>query len=135
VVVDQHHLSWAIYTDNGTQYVRVDDNAVYDVVYISLAPLVIPGAAPSFSFGGCGGGPITYDGNYSIQSDPSAGLISADPACGGHPLQGVTVAANHVITSLSQVPASLLADAGLTPGARAALHPRPLPTGLPASTG
>lgn len=131
VVLDQAHPSWAIYTDNGTQFVRVKDNAVFDALYVPLAPTYLPGISPYFSFGGCGGGPIDYDGNYSLQSDPTAGLISANPSCGGHPLQGVTVETNHVISSLGQVPASLLDSAGLTGKYKTELAPAPMPTTLP----
>lgn len=132
VVLDQQHPSWAIYTDNGTQFVKVRDNTVFDALYVPAAPLYLPGISPSFSFGGCGGGPIDYDGNYSVQSDPSAGLISANSACGGHPLQGVTVETNHVISSLDQVPQSLLGNAGLTAKYKALLSPAPSPSTLPA---
>jgi hypothetical protein len=134
VVLQQHHLSWAIYTDNGTQFVTVRNNVVWDALNVPLAPFVIPGASPAFSFGGCGGGPIAYDGNYSIQADPAGGLISANAACGGHPLEGVTVTDNRVIASLDQVPAALLGGAGLEPPYRTKLTPTPMPTGLPAST-
>jgi len=134
MVLDQPHPSWAIYTDNGTQYVRVKDNVVYDALYIPLAPLVLPGVSPFFSFGGCGGGPIDYDGNYSVQSDPAAGLVSANPSCGGHPLDGVTVEANHVIDSLDQVPPDLLNSAGLSAPYQARLSPAPVPSPLPPYT-
>jgi hypothetical protein len=131
VVLDQAHPSWAIYTDNGTQFVRVKDNAVFDALYVPIAPLYLPGISPYFSFGGCGGGPIDYQGNYSLQSDPTAGLISANSTCGGHPLQGVTVETNHVISSLGEVPASLLDSAGLTAKYKAQLAPTPMPSTLP----
>src|ERR1017187_9500798 len=35
--LDQPHPGWASYTDNGTQYVLVQDNVVYDALYIPLA--------------------------------------------------------------------------------------------------
>jgi hypothetical protein len=132
VVLDQSHPSWAIYTDNGTQFVNVVDNAVYGALYVPLAPTYLPGVSPYFSFGGCGGGPIDYDGNYSLQADPSAGLIAADQTCGGHPLQGVTVEDNHVISALAQVPATLLDGAGLRESSKAKLNPLPVPDAIPA---
>lgn len=131
VVLDQIHPSWAIYTDNGTQFVRVDGNAVFGALYVPLAPTYLPGVSPYFSFGGCGGGPIDYDGNYSLQADPSAGLLSANSTCGGHPLVGVTVEANHVISALDQVPSSLRDTAGLSPTFSARLHPAPPPVHVP----
>ena len=132
VVLNQQHPSWAIYTDNGTQFVREKGNAVFAALYVPLAPHYLPGISPYFSFGGCGGGPIDFDGNYSIQADPSAGLISHQAACGGHPLQGVTVEDNHVIRSLGEVPATILADAGISAPYRTALAPAPRPDVLPA---
>ncbi len=134
VVMEQHNLSWGIYTDNGTMYVHIGSNVVWDALYVPLAPTAIPGTSPYFSFGGCGGGPITYAGNFSVQADPSAGLISANLACGGHPLQGVTVPSNHVIGSLDQVPAAVLDRAGLEPAYAASLSPAPRPSGLPPYT-
>ena len=132
VVLNQKHPSWAIYTDNGTQFVHEKGNAVFAALYVPLAPHYLPGISPYFSFGGCGGGPIDYDGNYSIQPDPSAGLISRQQACGGHPLQGVTVEDNHVIHALDEVPAAILAGAGITAPYRAALAPAARPDPLPA---
>ncbi|MFI5063044.1 MAG: right-handed parallel beta-helix repeat-containing protein [Streptosporangiales bacterium] len=134
VVLEQHNPSWAIYTDNGTQFMRLRDNVVYDALYVPLAPHYLPGVSPYFSFGGCGGGPISFDGNYSVQSNPAAGLLSALPACGAHPLQGVTVRANHVISSLKQVPPRLLRNAGLTARYQAQLSPAPVPSPLPPYT-
>ena len=132
VVLNQVHPSWSIYTDNGSQFVRVESNVVWGGLYVPLAPHFLSGVSPYFSFGGCGGGPIAYDGNYSVQSDPSAGLISRNPSCGGHPLVGVTTSANHVITALDQVPTSLLSAAGITASYRAALAPAPAPADVPA---
>jgi hypothetical protein len=134
VVLQQHHLSWGIYTDNGTEFVMVVNNVVYDALYVPLAPTYLKGVSPYFSFGGCGGGPITYSGNFSVQADPAAGLLAADSACGGHPLDNVHVTSNHVIRSLAQVPASVLTGAGLEPQYRAALAPTPMPRGLPPYT-
>lgn len=134
VVLQQHHLSWGIYTDNGTMHVKVRNNAVYDVMFVPLAAAAIPGLSPYFSFGGCGGGPIEFDGNYSVQDDPAAGLISASPDCGGHPLEGVEVVSNHVIGAQDQIPDELLANAGLEPEYRDRLRPKPMPTGLPPFT-
>jgi hypothetical protein len=128
VVLSQHHPSWAIYTDNGTEFARVDDNVVLDALYVPVAPSLLPGVSPYFSFGGCGGGPIDYEGNYSAQTDPSAGLLSANAICGGHPLQGVTVEANHVISALDQVPQTLLSNAGIGERYKATLSPAPMPT-------
>ena len=59
MVLEQHNPSWAIYTDNGTQFMRLRDNVVYDARYVPLAPHYLPGVSPYFSFGGCGGGPIS----------------------------------------------------------------------------
>ncbi len=132
VVLNQVHPSWSIYTDNGTQFVRVRSNVVWGALYVPLAPHLLPGVSPYFSFGGCGGGPIDYDGNYSAQADPPAGLISLNASCGAHPLVGVTVEANHVIKALSEAPASLLTSAGLTAPYRAALSPAPVPANVPA---
>ena len=132
VVLNQIHPSWAIYTDNGTQFVSVKDNAVFGALYVPLAPTYLPGISPYFSFGGCGGGPIDYDGNYSVQSDPSAGLISANSACGGHPLVGVTVEQNHVIASMDQIPSALMDAAGITAPIRTQLHPAAVPVSVPA---
>jgi hypothetical protein len=134
LVLNQPHPSWAIYTDNGRQFVRVANNAVYGALFVPVAPTYLPGVPPYFSFGGCGGGPIDYDGNYSLQADPAAGLISANTTCGGHSLQGVTVEENHVITALSQVPASLLDDAGIAGEYKSRLNPAPIPSPLPAYT-
>jgi hypothetical protein len=134
VVLQQHHLSWGIYTDNGTEYVKVRGNVVYDALYVPLAPTYMPGVSPYFSFGGCGGGPIAYDGNYSLQANPAAGLLSANAACGGNPLNSVNVASNHTINALNQVPAPVLASAGIEPQERAALHPTPMPQSLPPYT-
>ncbi len=132
VVLNQKHPSWAIYTDNGTQFVREKANAVFAALYVPLAPNYLPGISPYFSFGGCGGGPVDFDGNYSVQADPPAGLISRQQACGGHPLQGVTVEENHVIHALDEVPASILTNAGISAPYRAALAPAPRPETLPA---
>jgi hypothetical protein len=132
VVLSQHHPSWAIYTDNGTEFVRVSDNVVLDALYVPIAPSYLPGVSPYWSFGGCGGGPIDYDGDYSVQTDPSAGLLSANAICGGHSLQGVTVEANHVISALNQVPQTLLSNAGIGESYKATLSPAPTPTTVPA---
>ncbi|MGH7868011.1 MAG: hypothetical protein ACREP9_10390, partial [Candidatus Dormibacteraceae bacterium] len=131
VVIGQHRPSWAIYTDNGTQFVQVKGNVVLDALYVPLAPAGLPGVSPYFSFGGCGGGPISYDGNYSVQTDLPSGLISANPACGGHPLQGVTMGANNVISALSQVPSSVIQTAGLSAKYKQLLSPAPSPTTVP----
>lgn len=131
VVLSQHNPSWAIYTDNGTEYSQVKNNVVLDALYVPLAPTVLTGISPYFSFGGCGGGPITYDGNYSVQTDLPAGLIQASPACGGHPLQGVTMGTNNVISSLSQAPSTLVQAAGLTGTYKQLLSPTPAPTAVP----
>jgi hypothetical protein len=132
VVLNQKHPSWAIYTDNGTQFVREKGNAVFAALYVPLAPHYLPGISPYFSFGGCGGGPIDFDGNYSVQADLPAGLISHQQACGGHALQGVTASDNHVIKILDDVPATILAAAGITASYQAALHPAARPDALPA---
>ncbi|MGO9027184.1 MAG: right-handed parallel beta-helix repeat-containing protein [Acidimicrobiales bacterium] len=134
VVLQQVHPSWAIYTDNGTMYVNIGNNAVWDALYVPAAPDVLPGLSPYFSFGGCGGGPIAFNGNYSVQADPAAGLLSASSTCGGHPLQGVTVTDNHVIQAQDEIPVALLAAAGIDSADRARLHPDPAPTGLPPFT-
>jgi len=134
VVLKQVHPSWAIYTDNGTMYVTVRNNAVWDAMYIPLITDAIAGVSPYFSFGGCGGGPIAYIGNYSIQNDPSAGLISANAACGGHALQGVTVTGNHVIQTQSGIPTALVNGAGLEAAYKTRLHPHAVPTNLPSYT-
>ena len=130
IVLEQHNLTWAIYTDNGAMYVTVRNNAVWDALDVAAVSAIFPGASPQFSFGGCGGGPITYDGNYSIQPDPAGGLIAAQLACGGHPLDHVTVLSNHVITAQDQIPAALVSAAGLQPRAYARLTPTPMPTNL-----
>ncbi len=75
---------------------------------------------------------IDYNGNYSVQPDPSAGLISADSTCGGHPLVGVTVEQNHVIASMDQIPSALIDSAGITGTFRAHLHPAAVPVSVPA---
>jgi hypothetical protein len=134
VVLQQHSVSWGIYTDNGTMFVNIKNNAVYDAVYVPLAAVGVPGVSPYFSFGGCGGGPVAYDGNYSVQSDPVSGLISASPACGGHPLEGVTSTNNHVIATQTEIPPSLVAAAGIEAPFRKQLKPRAVPTGLPPFT-
>ncbi len=134
LVVEQHSLSWAIYTDNGAMYVSIRNNAVWDAVDVPAASAIFAGVASQFSFGGCGGGPIAYDGNYSIQPDPSAGLIGAEPACGGHPLDGVTSVDNHVIAAQDQIPAALVSAAGLESRTRDRLSPTPMPTDLPPFT-
>jgi hypothetical protein len=134
VVLQQAHLSWAIYTDNGTMYVTIRHNAVWDALYVPFAPATIPGLSPYFSFGGCGGGPIAYNDNYSVQADPPAGLISATSACGGHPLDRVTVTDNHVIQAQADIPAGLVAGAGIDPADKARLNPHPAPANLPAYT-
>lgn len=134
VVLQQVHPSWAIYTDNGTMYVNIHNNAVWDALYAPAAPAAIPGMSPYFSFGGCGGGPIAFTGNYSVQTDLSAGLISANSACGGHPLQGVTVADNHVIGAQAEIPAALVAGAGIEIADKGRLNPQPAPTSLPPYT-
>lgn len=134
VVMQQNNPSWAIYTDNGTQFVNVKNNLVWDALYIPLAPVFLKGADPYFSFGGCGGGPITYDGNYSLQSNPAAGLLAAQSFCGGHPLFDVSVSSNNVISTLSSVPGGLLKDAGIELPYRNLLSPEALPTNLPAFT-
>ena len=131
VVLEQHHPSWGIYTDNGSEYVKVNGNVVFDVMYVPAAPLLIPGVSQYFSFGGCGEGPISYDGNFSIQPDPTAGLIAATQACGGHPLVGVTSTNNQLTSSQSQIPAGVLNAAGLELKYQSRFAPTPIPQGLP----
>ncbi|MEZ5143383.1 MAG: right-handed parallel beta-helix repeat-containing protein [Acidimicrobiales bacterium] len=131
VVLQQHSISWAVYTDNGSMNMTVRRNAVWDAVYVPAAPAAIPGLSPYFSFGGCGGGPIAYQQNYSVMDDPSKGLASASQDCGGHPLEGVTVNGNTVLTAQTEIPADLLAAAGPQGADRQRLAPRPAPTGLP----
>jgi hypothetical protein len=132
VVLGQHHPSWAVYTDNGTEYVTVGSNVVWDALYVPQAPTYVPGLSPYWSFGGCGGGPIAYSDNWSVQPDPVAGLISANAACGGHPLKGVTSTGNHVLTSFNQIPTTILGTAGLEPRYRHLFSLTPIPTTLPA---
>lgn len=134
VVLQQHSISWAIYTDNGSMYMTVRNNAVWDAVYVPAAAAAIPGLSPYFSFGGCGGGPISYEGNYSVMDDPSKGLASASSDCGGHALDGVTVNGNTVLKAQTDIPAALLDGAGLEASVRARLQPHPVPTGLPPYT-
>ncbi len=134
VVMQQHNPSWAIYTDNGSQFIKVTNNLVWDALYIPLAPDFIKGASPYFSFGGCGVGPITYSGNYSLQTNPAAGLLSAQPFCGGHPLDSVTVPSNNAINSLTAVPNTLISGSGIEAPYNTLLLPAPLPNGLPSST-
>jgi len=131
VVLHQPNLSWAVYTDNGSENVTVRANVVYDVLEFPAASVVFPGAAPQFSFGGCSSGPVAYSGNWSIQPNPAQGLLGPLPTCGGHPLVGVTSTDNHVIASLSEVPASALDGAGLPSAAQTRLAPTPRPTNLP----
>lgn len=134
VVMQQNNPSWAIYTDNGSQFINVSNNLVWDALYIPIAPFFLKGASPYFSFGGCGVGPITYTGNFSLQSNPAAGLLSAQSFCGGHALDDVTVPSNNTISSLSSVPTSLLSEAGLEMPYKALLSPALLPSNLPAFT-
>jgi hypothetical protein len=134
VVMQQHSLSWAIYTDNGSMNMTVRHNAVWDALYLPGAGAVMQGLSPYFSFGGCGGGPIAYEDNFSVMPDPSKGLIAATPACGGHPLDHVTVHGNTVLHAQDDIPADLLAHAGLQAPYRTRLQPDAVPTGLPAWT-
>ncbi len=131
VVLQQPNLSWAVYTDNGAEYVNIRDNVVFDVVYFPEAPLVFPGVAPQFSFGGCSSGPVAYSGNWSIQPDPALGLVGPQATCGGHPLVGVSSTDNHLIDSLTDVPAAMLDQAGIRAAAKTRLTPTPRPTDLP----
>ncbi len=131
VVLHQPNLSWAVYTDNGSEYVTVRGNVVYDVLKFPAAAAVFPGAAPEFSFGGCSSGPVSYAGNWSIQPDPVKGLLGPLATCGGHPLVGVTSTDNHLIGSLTEVPPTALAGAGLPAPTQARLSPTPRPTNLP----
>ncbi len=132
VVLHQPNLSWAIYTDNGSQNVTIRGNVVFDVLLFPGAAAVFPGVAPQFSFGGCSSGPVAYSGNWSIQPDPRQGLLGPLPTCGGHPLVGVTSTDNHVIASLAEVPTNVLDGAGVSSGTRTRLAPTPRPTNLPA---
>lgn len=135
VVMQQTNPSWAIYTDNGSQNINVTNNLVWDALYVPLAPIFLsPTMSPYFSFGGCGGGPITYTGNYSVQSNPAAGLMSALKYCGAHPLNNVTVPSNNTISALSQVPANVVSGAGIESPYSSLLHPSSAPSGLPAFT-
>ena len=131
VVLQQPDLSWAVYTDNGAEYVNVRDNVVFDVLYFPAAPLAFPGVAPQFSFGGCSSGPVAFSGNWSIQPNPMEGLVGANATCGGHPLVGVSSTDNHVIDSLTDVPAAMLDNAGIRAAAKTRLAPTPRPTNLP----
>ncbi|MCZ7529282.1 MAG: right-handed parallel beta-helix repeat-containing protein [Acidimicrobiia bacterium] len=131
VVLQQHDLSWAIYTDNGAMYMTVRRNAVWDAVYVPEASATFSGLSPYFSFGGCGGGPIAYKDNYSVMDDPSKGLISASSSCGGHPLDDVTVDGNTVLKDQTEIPADLVAAAGLEAEYRSRLDPTPAPNDLP----
>lgn len=133
VVMQQHGLSWAIYTDNGATNVTVRANVVWDVLVLPAMEAVFPGVAPQFSFGGCSSGPVAFDGNWSVQPDPVRGLIGPLAVCGGHPLVGVTSTANHVIDSLADVPSVALDRAGIRGRAREQLAPTPRPTNLPPS--
>ncbi len=131
VVLHQPNLSWAVYTDNGSENVTVRANVVYDVLEFAAAATIFPGAAPEFSFGGCSSGPVAYSGNWSIQPNPVQGLLGPLPTCGGHPLVGVTSTDNHVIGSLAEIPPAALAAAGLPAPARARLSPTARPINLP----
>ena len=130
VVLHQPNLSWAVYTDNGSENVTVRANVVYDVFKFAAAATVFPGVAPEFSFGGCSSGPVAYSGNWSIQPNPVQGLLGPLPTCGGHPLIGATSTDNHVISSLAEVPPAALAGAGLPAPTQARLSPTPRPTNL-----
>ena len=131
VVLQQPDLSWAVYTDNGAEYVSIRDNVVFDVLYFPEAATIFPGVAPQFSFGGCSSGPVAYSGNWSIQPDPAQGLVGAQATCGGHPLVGVSSTDNHVIDALTDVPAAMLDNAGIRAAAKTRLTPTPRPTNLP----
>ena len=131
VVLHQPNLSWAVYTENGSENVTIRTNVVYDVLRFAAAATVFPGVAPEFSFGGCSSGPVAYSGNWSIQPDPAQGLLGPLPTCGGHPLVGVTSTDNHLISSLTEVPRASLSGAGLPAPTQARLSPTPRPTDLP----
>ena len=131
VVLHQPNLSWAVYTDNGSENITVRANVVYDVLEFAAAATAFPGVAPEFSFGGCSSGPVSYSGNWSIQPNPVQGLLGPLPTCGGHPLVGATSTDNHVISSLTEVPPATLAGAGLPAPTQARLSPTPRPTNLP----
>ncbi len=131
VVLQQPDLSWAVYTDNGAEYVNVRDNVVFDVLYFPQAAAIFPGVAPQFSFGGCSSGPVAYAGNWSIQPNPELGLMGPQATCGGHPLVGVSSTDNHVIDSLTDVPAARLDAAGIHAAAKSRLTPTTRPTNLP----
>ncbi len=131
VVLHQPDLSWAVYTDNGSTNVTIRGNVVYDAVLLPAVASIFPGAAPQFSFGGCSSGPLAYAGNWSIQPDPTLGLLGPQPTCGGHPLVGVTSTDNHLISSLTEVPAPVLDAAGVRGAAKDRLVPAPRPTDLP----
>jgi len=131
VVLQQPDLSWAVYTDNGAEYVNVRDNVVFDVLYFPAAATIFPGVATQFSFGGCSSGPVAFSGNWSIQPDPAKGLVGPEATCGGHPLVGVSSTDNHLIGSLADVPAAMLENAGIRPATKNRLAPTPRPTNLP----
>jgi hypothetical protein len=98
--LDQNH---AFYTDNGSTFITITDN-------VAFGNWTDWGSRHTdYTAGATGDDPLTISDNYWQQGDPD----NVD--------KNVTESDNHIIASLDQAPAKLLASAGLEPGYRSIL--------------
>ena len=98
--LDQNH---AFYTDNGSTFITVTDN-------VAFGNWTDWGSRHTdYTAGATGDDPLTISDNYWQQGDPDSAS------------KNVTESGNHIISSLRQAPASLLANAGIQPRYRSVL--------------
>lgn len=117
VILDSLDLNHAIYTDNGSTFITATDNVLFgnEDDWGSRHT--------DYTAGTSGDDPLVISGNYWQQGD-------ADSAS-----KNVTDTGNHIISSLSQVPAQILVDAGLQPGYKQILTESFAPPSAPDAPG
>ena len=103
VILDAFDEGHAIYSDNGSTFETITGNVEFGNENDWGS------RHTDYTAGATGDDPLDIEGNYWQQGDPSS--VSGN----------VTETGNHIIASLRQAPASILAAAGLQPGYRGIL--------------
>ncbi len=102
VIHDQKGKGRAVYTDNGCTFESIIGNAMYNlapngVAWASKHHNYLPGATTTYD-------PTDIENNYWMNG------------VGNTSSSGVTIKGNHAITSPTQIPSSIVNNAGLEPG-------------------
>ncbi|MBV9259139.1 MAG: fibronectin type III domain-containing protein [Ktedonobacteraceae bacterium] len=105
VVEDQFGSGHGLYTDNGSSYITLQGNVIFNTNFDNWGS-----RHKDYAHGGKTDDPLDIEDNYWQQGDQDSSKLN------------VTERNNHLISNLKQVPASILQKAGLQPAFRYLLH-------------